>query len=284
MATGNRTWTFSDDVDTFAEAAGPLLAGAPINHTIALSVIEDARNRAEPLDPPERYGWWTDGHGVVTGAMLHTPGHPSLLELAPDESIQPLVDVLAPLGVGGQGVNGPSHLALTFAAVAMARLGCRTRLVQAMRLFRLDVLRPPERRASGAVRRGHPSDQDLLAEWTEAFATEAHTTVANAADAVRRRLAHDGVRLWVEDGVPVSFAARTRSSAGVSRIGPVYTPSRFRRRGFGAAVTSAVAADILAEGSTPVLFTDAANPTSNALYQRLGFTAVDDRVWLTFEE
>ncbi len=30
-----------------------------------------------------------------------------------------------------------------------------------------------------------------------------------------------------------------------------------------------------------VLFTDLANPTSNAIYQRLGYVPVEDRVWVS---
>ena len=80
------------------------------------------------------------------------------------------------------------------------------------------------------------------------------------------------------------MAARSLPAAGVSRIGPVYTPVGQRRRGYGAAATAAAAAAILDEGALPVLFTDLANLTSNALYQRLGFRPVSDRVWLTFHD
>ena len=72
--------------------------------------------------------------------------------------------------------------------------------------------------------------------------------------------------------------------AGVARIGPVYTPPDQRRRGYAGAVTVAVsqlAADRGAE--QVVLFTDLANPTSNALYQRIGYRPVEDRLALIFE-
>jgi predicted GNAT family acetyltransferase len=57
----------------------------------------------------------------------------------------------------------------------------------------------------------------------------------------------------------------------VGRIGPVFTPERFRRRGYAAAVTAAVARRLQARCSVVMLFADAANPTSNGVYRRLGF-------------
>jgi predicted GNAT family acetyltransferase len=96
---------------------------------------------------------------------------------------------------------------------------------------------------------------------------------------VRERIG--GGRLWLwEDasGTPVSLAGRTAAAAGVSRVAPVYTPAGARRRGYGAAVTAACTADALAtDASEVVLFTDLANPTSNAIYQGIGFEPLSDR-------
>lgn len=65
--------------------------------------------------------------------------------------------------------------------------------------------------------------------------------------------------------------------AGQVRIAPVYTPSHLRGHGYASAVTAAVTQAALNIGADNVLlFTDLANPTSNALYQRLGYRPVAD--------
>jgi predicted GNAT family acetyltransferase len=72
-------------------------------------------------------------------------------------------------------------------------------------------------------------------------------------------------------------------TAGVSRIGPVYTPTDTRGHGYGSAVTAAAAAWALeAGGDEVVLFTDLANPVANAVYQRIGFRPVSDFVRIDF--
>jgi predicted GNAT family acetyltransferase len=58
----------------------------------------------------------------------------------------------------------------------------------------------------------------------------------------------------------------------------VYTPERLRRRGYGAAVTAAVVEHLLPRTVAILLYTDAANPTSNGIYERLGFSHVADVV------
>jgi predicted GNAT family acetyltransferase len=79
------------------------------------------------------------------------------------------------------------------------------------------------------------------------------------------------------------MAALNRPAAGATRVGPVYTPPDLRGRGYASAVTAAVSRAALAAGAQEVvLFTDLANPTSNAIYRRLGYEPVEDRVILSF--
>lgn len=96
--------------------------------------------------------------------------------------------------------------------------------------------------------------------------------------------AGDRFVVWEADRTPVSMAMLRAPAAGVSRIGPVFTPADRRGRGYGSAVTAA-AADLAHRGGTPdvVLFADLANPTSNAIYQRIGFVGVADMVRVEFE-
>jgi predicted GNAT family acetyltransferase len=78
---------------------------------------------------------------------------------------------------------------------------------------------------------------------------------------------------------PVALAAITPTVLGVARIGPVYTPPAHRGRGHGASVTAAAVRLARDHGADEILlFTDLANPTSNALYSRLGFVGVSDHV------
>ena len=71
--------------------------------------------------------------------------------------------------------------------------------------------------------------------------------------------------------------------AVVARVGPVYTPPEHRGKRYGSAVTAAVVEHLLPEVDAIMLYTDASNPTSNAIYERIGFHHVDDIVDLDLE-
>jgi predicted GNAT family acetyltransferase len=153
------------------------------------------------------------------------------------------------------------------------------------RLYTLDGLRPPDPPPTGRARAAVAEDLDLVMDWLVRFHDEAEASAASPQRAMYQRRIELGL-LWLwhdEQGVPVSMASRNVSVAGVSRIGPVYTPPAARRHGYGAAVTAACTRDALDGGARQVvLFTDLANPTSNAIYQQIGFRPLDDRLILRF--
>jgi hypothetical protein len=84
------------------------------------------------------------------------------------------------------------------------------------------------------------------------------------------------VFVW-DDGRPVSMAAWAgRTGRGV-RVNFVYTPPEYRRRGFASACVADLTQHLLAEGHAfCCLFTDLANPTSNSIYQKIGYRPVCD--------
>jgi predicted GNAT family acetyltransferase len=93
-----------------------------------------------------------------------------------------------------------------------------------------------------------------------------------------------GLWIWDVDGEPVSMCGRTAPVCGVPRIGPVWTPREHRRRGFAAAISAFVCAEALSGGARAcTLFADAANATSNGVYERIGFRRVAESVEADFQ-
>ena len=125
--------------------------------------------------------------------------------------------------------------------------------------------------------------RDLLLAWVRAFAEELHSPYGDPESVVDSRLESGSIALWLVDE-PVSIAAATPVLAGMARIGPVYTPPQWRRHGYGSAVTAAASVDAVARGATEVvLFADVTNPTSNSIYQQLGFRPIADDVVLALQ-
>ena len=75
-------------------------------------------------------------------------------------------------------------------------------------------------------------------------------------------------------------AAMGKSENGI-RVGYVFTPPNCRRRGYATTLVAALSQQLLS-GTCKFccLYTDLANPTSNAIYARIGYRPVCDLVYV----
>ncbi|MEQ4720417.1 GNAT family N-acetyltransferase [Nonomuraea sp. B19D2] len=257
-------WTLTSDVEEYAAVAEPFLLGDPVRNTVALTVLANLRAGMPVKDP--RFGWWTAG-GELRGAFFHTPPHPVGLADMPVEAVAPLIEAL-----GGALPAVVGRVELT--AEAQRVLGAPKRVVPE-RLYRLGALAVPD--VLGHGRLAVPADFPLLVSWYHAFGDEVGMSDGDVADRVSGRLAARELFVWEAGGAPVSLAGLSPAAGGVCRIGPVYTPPSCRRHGYGSAVTAHASAVGLAERCDEVvLFTDLNNPTSNAIYQSIGYEPVSD--------
>ncbi|MFB0627356.1 GNAT family N-acetyltransferase [Streptomyces sp. AB3(2024)] len=275
------TWTFSNDLAAYLSAARPALAARPVVDTVLLTVTESLERRGPRAhgDADPVFGWWTGADGTVAGALLCTPPFPLLIGSLPPEAVEALGPRLTaePLLAEVRGINARRPDALALAAAWETP----TRIVEELRLYRLGTLAAPVPLPAGGPRLAAEADLPLLLAWTEEFKRETNEPGLASEAALRERLSYGGVLLWEHDGRPVSLAAFSRPIGGASRVGLVYTPPTVRGRGYAAGVTHAASGAAHAAGAREVLlFTDLANPTSNGIYQRLGYTPVEDRVHL----
>ena len=265
----------------FRAIAEPLYRRDPVTNTIELTLLRANRFGDDAL----LLSVWEDGTAV--GAALQTPPYPLACNGIPIEVHAVVATELARTRPGLTGVRGKRDMALAFADAWHAATGLAGTVTTEERLYRLGMLQPPAG-VCGAHREAADADQALLVDWVEQFFVETFSHQRD--DTAGRRFIDnanavgDRFVLWNDDGSPVSMAMLRAPSAGVSRIGPVFTPPGSRGHGYGSAVTAA-AAQLARDAGVDdvVLFADLANPTSNAIYQRIGFDAVADSVRVEFE-
>lgn len=277
------------DVDDFLEAAGEFLAAREAEHNLMLGICSNIRAAPERFteDPPT-FATVTDAAGGVIAASLRTPPHNQVLSWIDEpEAVGALVDALrdAPL----PGLLGPKESAARFVQRWTSVTGPAAHTDVAERIFRLERVIPPVRPASGAWRFGEARDRALVLRWRAAFFAEAMPEAPPPLDpegAVDRGIAgdHQWLYLWEDGGEVVSLVGSGGETPNGIRIGPVYTPPEYRGRGYASALTAVASQDQLDRDRRFVfLFTDLANPTSNKIYQAIGYEAVCDVDMYRFE-
>ncbi|MFJ2187709.1 GNAT family N-acetyltransferase [Kitasatospora sp. NPDC087861] len=288
------TWTFTTSLDDFRAHAGDFLATHPVQNTVLLTVVHRLAERGPDVfgERPPVFGWWRgpaggSAGGPVEGAFLRTPPFGPRLSVMPEAAAAELAIELAAAGAEFtevSGVGGGADAVRAFGAAWTAATGAGQSVRFSERLYRLDELTDPPRPPAGRHRSAAPDDRDLAIRWYEEFLVEAGVDLPNIPQAVDDRIASGHLHLWEDRGRPVALAGSSPVIAGMSRIGPVYTPADQRGRGYASAVTAAASAHALAEGATEVLlYTDLANPTSNSIYQQIGYRPVEDCLILDFQ-
>jgi RimJ/RimL family protein N-acetyltransferase len=169
-----------------------------------------------------------------------------------------------------------------FAARWQALTGEGVHVEVQMRVFELRAVEwPPQ--PPGSLRQAGPGDGELAWQWYCDFVREAiPSDPMPALPNVRRSIDAGNIFFWDDDD-PVCLVARGRRLPHGYSIGPVYTPPAWRGRGYASACTAAVSQAILDGGAQfCTLFTDLSNPTSNAIYQRIGYRPVCDYAEYSF--
>lgn len=257
----------------------PLLLRAEAENNLLLGLAELAVN------DPERFGQGltltrvVDGHTVVGAAMINA--YNLVLSRQTDEALGVLAAHLADAQTAFPGVLGPDDVPERFLQRWSTHTGGTASLRQSQRIFecrRVEPLVP----APGSLRVPRESEIPTLSEWRCAF----HEAVNSAAldddpaGAIRRMMERGEIVVWDDDAEMVSCAATTRRTPRGAVIAFVYTPPEQRNRGYATACVAELTRTKLAAGAELCcLYTDLANPTSNAIYARIGYRRVCDSAW-----
>jgi uncharacterized protein len=274
------------DVRGFLARAQDFLERREAEHNLILGLC--ARLRRDPrVYGSDPYFASVAAGGLIVGAALRTPPHNLVLsEVDEKGAIEPLVADVRAVFDQLPGALGPTGPVEQFVRSWEAVSGARARLAIAERIYRAEDVLPPAG-VGGGMRSYAVADRDRALEWLEAFGAEALSQPAfeDAADVLDRRLAEPegGIVFW-QDGEAVSLAGYGGPTPNGIRIGPVYTPPERRGRGYATALVAELTRTLLEGGRRfCFLFTDLANPTSNTIYQRVGYRPVTDVNQWAFE-
>ncbi|GAB7109858.1 GNAT family N-acetyltransferase [Streptomyces phaeofaciens JCM 4814] len=287
-------WRFTDDVEDFLARAGGFLRSRPVLHNTPLTDIERLRARGAGAPGTGARGVEAGFFGVlesggeVCAVVYRRPrGHVWITPLSAGRA-EALVARLAGVDRFVSGVLGDHDTATAFAGAWQRHTGAVPVPFWRTHLYRLGSLTPPRPHPEGRGRIVGERDRDQVVCWCREFCVDVgeqrSIDLIDAGSWDDSRFGDRHFTFWESpEGVPVSMAAVTSVVGGMVRVDPVYTPARLRGRGYAGAVTVEVSRAALAAGARDVvLFTDPDNPTSNALYRRIGYSRVADFIGYDF--
>ena len=234
--------------------------------SIATSVINGTRKY-------ESYFWWSlKEDDEVVGLAIRTAPYGYVLSPMPNSFIPELMAGLA--------INDPEAREFAGPKIVIDQIAKTSDVLESEGelIYQLKSLKPSN--LNYDVRVANPNDYELVVGWMKAFILETQINSFNLEGVVKNNLQNGNYFLLIIDSIPVSLGGISGiiklEDNLIGRVGPIYTPKEFRKKGYASAITSFVTQSLLDRGAIATLYTQATNPTSNKIYQELGYVLVDE--------
>lgn len=264
------------DPGAFCDRALPWLMAHEAENNLLISIALELRAGSHRYQEP-LYLATIEQDARIVGCAFRTPPYKAGLTAMPEAAAVAAAEDLRDLFDRLPAIMGPRGPAAAFAAHWLGRPEPPEPAL-AMRIFELTDVTMPSLPAPGSIREGTLEDLPVTSEWIEAFGIDADIPIGGEPEFVARHFTRAGeLYLWMRDGQPVSMAVATGPTAHGIRIGFVYTPPALRGHGYASVLVGQLSQRMLDAGRRfCFLYTDQANPTSNAIYHRLGYRPVCD--------
>lgn len=267
VKTYNSAWNF-------LAASLPLLLEKEAENNLILGIAETLQRDIKYYgdQPPLLISVHLDDRCIC--CCLQTP--PKNLIIYADEgqlnrSIPELCNYLAVNNVEIPGIIGPRDTVLQFNDrwTSIKQVSATVRFNQMV--YKLEKLTEVPM-SPGKMRQALPIDLDTVTDWIHQFHLEAlgQSSFEEARKQADKKIQEGAIYLWETDQ-PVSMAGWTRPTQNGVTIAFVYTPEEHRKKGYATSCVAQLTKLMLEQYRFCSLFTDLNNPTSNSIYQKMGY-------------
>lgn len=279
-----RIKTYDNPAD-FVREVSPQLRGAAAMNNLILGLAE--RFCKDATGCLYLSAAW-QGDAMVGATMLSSPPHfkEPIANLIVSEAEEATVSALAADAWAAHqqrslvftGIVGEVATTNLYSA-ALAREGVRCTAEMEQGIYRCRGVKMPSMDEALTLRQATDADRELLGQWVTDYFAEALPDEPPRDGQPHADARIEGGNLWLavpeSGGEPVAMACANRNIGTSCTVNMVYTPKDLRRRGYGSYVTAQLTQRLLDGGLQEThLYTDLGNPTSNGIYQAIGYERV----------
>ncbi|WP_161524742.1 GNAT family N-acetyltransferase [Alteribacter lacisalsi] len=263
--------------------AGPWLEKEEAKHNLPLGLLAYLAEKENTAGQGETERPFLASNKEGTMVMIQTPPM-NLIVAGKPQVASAAAKWLEKEGYTFPGITGENELVNAFLKEMNAG---ESEVFMRQRIYRLDQVEPVPAQA-GTFDLAQESDLDLITGWVMEFHAEAlsPTTEEEARTFAERSLSEQRIYLWKDiEGIPVSMAKRARETRNGASVNLVFTPDKYKRKGYATSCVAALSSLLLEEGYLfCCLYTDLDNPTSNSIYTKIGYRPVADSLDCRFRQ
>lgn len=281
---------FHDDPESFYDFVKPFLVDHEAENNIILAILNTI------IESPERYG--KEKPDLITVmenedmklVLIRTPPFNPILSYTDDIStIDFLIEEFIKKGVEVPGLLGCKEIAKKFVELWCEKKDLSYKVVMNQRIYKLQNV-SEEALGNREYVIANKTHKDLILKWAREFITEAlphekEDSILQSLERSKKDIEGGRIFLLIDNGKPVSMVRKAGKTPNGNLVNFVYTPPSLRRRGYATELVAHLSKYLLNEGNKYCfLFTDLMNPTSNSIYQKVGYRPITDYDQYEFEE
>lgn len=259
------------DVHEFLSQSKSILYKKEAEYNLLLGLAEFRAKNAQ-VEDKNIYLQIGDAYAMATDKNI-------IISAMSSSKIKELVDYLNQHQIKVPGVVGPSIESETFAQVYGKLNNLNYRIAMDQKIYQLDQI-IPARPTDGYLKVVNDEYLDIYSDWFLKFIEEALPNEPSTLEEGRKFMAHKIARqdlfVWFNAaGKPVALNMTNRPTENGVAISFVYTPKEERGKGYASAVVAETSQRMFDSGKKfCMLYTDVTNPTSNGVYQKIGYKEI----------
>ena len=274
---------FYDSVGLFKQKIETILLKDEAKYNVILGIVNQLDKN--PIEPANLLMCTVEERDRAELIFLRT--HPHNLLIASDcyrqETISFAVKKFSEAGFMFPGVTGEKGLAEMFAKEWKQATAIETYIGMQQGIYKLTKLKPITF-TEGHLRQAVPEDQPLVAKWVKEFTeyTVESLSMEQCQEKATEYIEQQSLYLWIVQNLPVSMVKSARATNNGIVVTLVYTPDIERGKGYASSSVYTFSKQLLENYSFCSLYTDLSNPTSNSIYQKIGYEWVCESIMIQF--
>ena len=218
---------------------------------------------------------------------LQTPPHNLIIScdnLPKDEAMGALCQFLYENNFHIPGIVGQKDIINFFKEKWGSYQDLSYRLTMNQMIYKLDKVNDVPL-SNGKFRKAIYTDLEVVAKWVQEFRAQTFDAISldKATEIASHKIREGTFYLWETDR-PVSMAGWTRPTRKGITVSFVYTPYEERKKGYATSCVAKLSELLLRKYQFCTLFTDLSNPSSNKIYQEIGYQPIEEFMMYVFNE
>ena len=275
---------FYEDIDDFFNIAYPFLLAREAENNLLLSILSSLKEKIHSYEKDMPLLFILTDHDDVKLIALRTPPHDIIISYIDDLNyIEVLVEELFKLNEKLPGVLSFKEAADKFAELWCEQNSLKPNLLRKERIYKLEEVSKDTigiKKFSVASK----THQTIVLKWAremlkEALVDATEEDIEQTINQLKKEFDENKSKMFLlfDNNEPVSMVRKAGKTPNGNFVNLVYTPPSLRRKGYATECVANLSKQLLEEGNKYCfLFTDLSNPTSNSIYQKIGYRPVID--------